>query len=156
MTTPEDRLAACGITLPEPPAPVADYVPFVVAGGFVTVSGQLPLENGALAVTGTVGSDVDLDSARKAAQVCTINLLAQIRTAAGDLGRVQRFVRLGGFVNCTADFRDQPKVINAASELIGQVFGEAGKHARTAVGVNALPMGAPVEIDAVVQIAERD
>lgn len=153
MPLAEDRLAELGITLPEPPAAVANYVPFVTVGNVVTISGQLPLESGTLIAQGAVGGAVDMETARKAARLCAINVLAQLRAAAGSLNNVRRLVRLGGFVNCTADFRDQPEVINAASDLMVDIFGEAGRHARTAVGVNALPRGAPVEIDAVAEIA---
>lgn len=156
MNTAEDNLADLGITLPQPPEAVANYVPFVTIGTMVTISGQLPMENGNLTAQGAVGNDVDMETARAAARQCAVNILAQLRAAAGSLNNVRRIVRLGGFVNCTADFREQAQVINAASDLMVAVFGEVGRHARTAVGVNALPLGAPVEIDAVAEIAPRD
>jgi len=147
----EDRLAALGLTLPEPAAPVAAYVPVVVAGGLAHVSGQLPFVSGQL-VTGRLGEDVSLEDGVLAAQACGVMILAQLKKALGSLDRVERIVKLGGFVNSTGTFTDQPKVINGASELMAAVFGEAGQHARSAVGVPVLPLGAPVEVDAIVAV----
>ena len=145
-----ERLAELNIALPEPVAPVAAYVPYVVTGQLVFLSGALPMERGALTVTGRLGDGVDLAAGRAAARLCGLNLLAQLREACGgDWERVARCVRLGGFVASTPDFFDHAKVINGASELMQQVFGEEGRHARAAVGVAALPLNAPVEIDAV-------
>jgi enamine deaminase RidA (YjgF/YER057c/UK114 family) len=157
MTSPltaeqiEQRLAALGLTLPEPAAPVAAYAPVVVAGGLAHVSGQLPFISGQL-VTGRLGEDVSLEDGVLAAQACGVMILAQLKKALGSLDRVERIVKLGGFVNSTGAFTDQPKVINGASELMAAVFGEAGQHARSAVGVPVLPLGAAVEVDAIVAV----
>lgn len=151
MSEIEDRLAALGLTLPEPAAPVAAYVPVVVAGGLAHVSGQLPFIEGKL-VTGRLGEDVSLEQGTLAAQACGVMILAQLKQALGSLDRVERIVKLGGFVNSTGSFTDQPKVINGASELMAAVFGEAGQHARSAVGVPVLPLGAAVEVDAIVAV----
>ncbi|WP_413060577.1 RidA family protein [Sphingomonas carotinifaciens] len=152
MTTHIDRrLEELGITLPEAAAPVAAYVPVVEAGGLLHISGQLPFKDGQL-VTGRLGEDVALEDGTEAARLCGLMLLAQIRKHVGDLSRVTRIVKLGVFVNSAATFTDQPKVANGASELMADVFGEAGKHARSAVGVPVLPLGAAVEVDAIVQI----
>jgi len=147
----EARIAALGLTLPEPAAPVAAYVPVVVAGGLAHVSGQLPFIDGKL-VTGRLGENVSLEQGVLAAQACGVMILAQLKAALGSLDRVERIVKLGGFVNSTGDFTDQPKVVNGASELMAAVFGEAGQHARSAVGVPVLPLGAAVEIDAIVAV----
>ncbi len=147
----ESRLAELGIVLPEAAAPVAAYVPAVEAGGMLHISGQLPFDDGAL-MTGRLGEDRDLDYGQRAARRCGIMLLAQIQKALGSLDRVERIVKLGVFVSSAPDFTDQPKVANGASELMQEVFGEAGRHARSAVGVPVLPLGAVVEIDAIVAI----
>ena len=147
----EQRLAELGIELPTPAAPVAAYVPVVVAGGMAYVSGQLPFVGGQL-VTGRLGDDVSLEQGTAAAQACGLMILAQLKATLGSLDRVERVVKLGAFVNSTMDFTDQPKVANGASELMAQVFGEAGKHARSAVGVPVLPLGAAVEVDAIVAL----
>jgi len=153
MTTHVDRkLEELGLTLPEAAAPVAAYVPVVEANGLLHISGQLPFKDGAL-MTGRLGADRDLDFGAEAAQRCGLMLVAQIKKyLGGDLSRVERIVKLGVFVNSTGDFTDQPKVANGASELMQALFGDAGKHARSAVGVPTLPLGAAVEVDAVVQI----
>jgi enamine deaminase RidA (YjgF/YER057c/UK114 family) len=145
------RLSELGVTLPEPAAPVAAYVPAVESNGLLHISGQLPFEEGQL-LTGRLGEDRDLEFGQRAARLCGIMLLAQIRKALGSLERVERIVKLGVFVNSAAAFTDQPKVANGAYELMEQVFGEAGRHARSAVGVPVLPLGAAVEIDAVVAV----
>jgi enamine deaminase RidA (YjgF/YER057c/UK114 family) len=147
----ERRLAALGLTLPQPAAPVAAYVPVVVAGGLAHVSGQLPFVEGKL-VTGRLGEDVSLEQGILAAQACGVMILAQLKAALGSLGRIERVVKLGAFVNSTGTFTDQPKVANGASELMAAVFGEVGQHARSAVGVPVLPLGAAVEVDAVVAV----
>jgi enamine deaminase RidA (YjgF/YER057c/UK114 family) len=147
----EAKLAELGLTLPEAAAPVAAYVPVVVAGGLAHVSGQLPFVSGKL-VTGRLGEDVSLEAGVQAAQACGLMILAQLKAALGSLSRIERVVKLGAFVNSAADFTDQPKVANGASELMGNVFGEAGRHARSAVGVPVLPLGAAVEIDAIVAL----
>jgi len=147
----EAKLAELGLTLPEPAAPVAAYVPVVVAGGLAHVSGQLPFVGGKL-VTGRLGEDVSLEDGAIAAQACGLMILAQLKAALGSLSRVERVVKLGAFVNSTGAFTDQPKVANGASELMAAVFGEAGRHARSAVGVPVLPLGAAVEVDAIVAV----
>jgi enamine deaminase RidA (YjgF/YER057c/UK114 family) len=153
MSTIETRLAELGITLPEPVAPVANYVPYVNAGGIVHISGQISLDASG-GIKGVVGDDVDFDTAVKAARLCAINLIAQMKAACGgDLSRVQRVVKLGGFVQAGPDFFDIPKVINGASDLMVQVFGDAGRHARSAVGVYRLPLNFDVEVDAVVAVS---
>ena len=149
----EARIAELGIILPAPAAPVAAYVPAVEAHGLLHISGQLPFREDGTIVTGRLGQDVDLAQGAEAARRCGIMLIAQIKAAlGGDLSRVERIVKLGAFIASTADFTDQPKVANGASELMQAVFGEAGRHARSAVGVPVLPLGAAVEIDAIVAI----
>ena len=152
MTDAIDRkLAELGLALPEAAAPVAAYVPAVEAGGLLHVSGQLPFKDGQL-MTGRLGEDRDVDYGAEAAQRCGLMLVAQIKKALGGLDRVERIVKLGVFVNSGAGFTDQPKVANGASELMVALFGDAGRHARSAVGVPALPLGAVVEVDAVVAV----
>lgn len=146
----ENRLNELGIVLPEAAAPVASYVPVVVEGGFAYVSGQLPFVEGNL-VTGRLGENVDLDGGMKAARACGLMILAQLK-GAGVLENVSRVVKLGAFVNSTVDFTDQPKVANGASDLMLEVFGDAGRHARAAVSAPSLPLGAAVEVDAVVAL----
>ena len=151
MTDIASRLSELGIELPEPAAPVAAYVPTVLAGNLLHISGQVSFEGGQL-LTGRLGEDRDLDFGQRAARACGLMLLAQMKRALGSLDRVERVVKLGVFVNSAGGFTDQPKVANGASELMEQVFGEAGRHARSAVGVPVLPLGAAVEIDAIVQV----
>jgi enamine deaminase RidA (YjgF/YER057c/UK114 family) len=151
MTDLASRLAELGIELPEPAAPVAAYVPTVQVGNMLHISGQVSFEAGSL-LTGRLGEERDLDFGYRAARACGLMLLAQIRKAMGSLDRVERIVKLGVFVNSAAGFTDQPKVANGASELMEQVFGEAGRHARSAVGVAGLPLNAAVEIDAIVAV----
>jgi len=147
----EAKLAGLGLALPEAAAPVAAYVPVVIAGGLAQVSGQLPFVSGKL-VTGRLGEDVSLEAGAEAAQACGLMILAQLKSALGSLSRIERIVKLGVFVNSAATFTDQPKVANGASDLMVSLFGEAGKHARSAVGVPVLPLGAAVEIDAIVAV----
>lgn len=149
----EAKLAELGITLPEAAAPVASYVPVVVAGGLAHVSGQLPFVDGKL-VTGRLGEDVALDQGAAAARACGLMILAQLKAALGSLDRVEQIVKLGAFVNSAGDFTDQPKVANGVSDLMLEVFGDAGRHARAAVGVPALPLGAAVEVDAIVAVRD--
>jgi enamine deaminase RidA (YjgF/YER057c/UK114 family) len=150
----EARLQELGFTLPVAAAPAANYVPYVISGNLLYLSGQLPMENGKIAVTGIVGRDVDVTAAARAAELCAINILAQAKAAlGGDLGRIVRVIKLNGFVASTPDFVEQHVVINGASNLIANVLGDAGKHARAAVGMAALPMNAAVEIDAILEIA---
>ena len=152
MSDAESRLTAAGIALPVPVAPVANYVPFVRAGDLVHISGQVSIDASG-GVKGTVGVDVDLETARAAARLCGINLIAQMKAAcAGDLERVVRVVKLGGFVQAGPDFFDIPQVLNGASDLMVLAFGDAGRHARSAVGVYRLPLNFAVEVDAVVQV----
>ena len=145
------RLDELGIVLPETSPPLASYVPVMMHGDLAFVSGQLPFIDGDV-VTGTLGKDVELDHAIAAARACGLMILAQLRTAIGSLDRVERIVKLGGFVASTSDFTDQHKVVNGASDLMFDVFGEKGRHARAAVGVPSLPVGAAVEVDAVIAI----
>ena len=153
MTDRIDRkLEELGLTLPQAAAPVASYVPTVLANGMLHISGQLPFKDGQL-VTGRVGDGVSLEDAQDAAKLCALMLVAQMKAALGTLARVERIVKLGVFVNSTSDFTDQPKVANGASDLMVALFGDAGKHARSAVGVPVLPLGAAVEIDAIVQVS---
>ena len=153
MSDIDARLESLGITLPEPIAPVANYVPFVQTGNLVHISGQISIGSDGL-VAGVVGKDIDLEAAQAAARLCAINLITQMKAACGgDLSKVRKVVKLGGFVNADPSFTDIPKVINGTSDLIGDVFGEAGHHARSAVGVAVLPLGAAVEVDAVVEVA---
>jgi len=154
MTAIESRLAEMGISIPEPAAPLASYVGHVVHNGIVTVSGQLPLVDGALTQTGLLGAGVSVEDGAAAARVCAINILAQVKIACeGDLERIIRCIRLGGFVASTPDFTDHPKVINGASDFIGEVLAERGAHARAAVGVAALPLNACVEVEALFAIS---
>jgi len=150
MTT-EERLAEMGLVLPEAAAPVASYVPVIHYGGIAHISGQLPFIDKAL-VTGKLGADLVLEDGLKAARASAMMILAQLREA-GLLERIERVLKLGAFVNSTPDFTDQPKVANGASELMFEVFGEKGRHARAAVGVSALPLGAAVEVDAVIAVS---
>ncbi|MCH8183089.1 MAG: RidA family protein [Proteobacteria bacterium] len=148
------RLEAAGIELPAAPAPQGNYVPYVVSGNLVFLSGQVALVEGELKLSGVVGQDLSIEEGQQSARLCAINLIAQLKAACGgDLDRVVRCVKLGGFVSCPAGFTDQPKVINGASDLLGEVFGDKGRHARFAVGAPALPLGASVEVDAVFEIA---
>ena len=155
----ESRLAELGLTLPAPAKAVAAYVPFVRTGNLVVIAGQLPMENGAVAYkgafSGAAGAGLDIETGYKAAQCSALNVLAQLKAACGgDLDKVTRIVRLGGFIVSSPDFFDQPKVMNGASELVEKIFGEAGQHARTTVGVPALPLGACLEVEALVEIRD--
>ena len=149
----QTRLAELGIELPAAAAPVAAYVPVVIAGNLAHVSGQLPFVDGQL-VTGRLGEDVSLEQGATAARACGLIILAQLQAALGSLDRVERIVKLGAFINSTASFTDQPKVANGASELMVEVFGEAGKSARSAVGMPSLPGGIAVEIEAIFEIRD--
>lgn len=153
MSKVEQRLAAAGITLPSPVAPIANYLPFVRSGNLVHISGQVSLDASG-GVTGVVGVEVDMETAQRAARLCGINLLAQMRAACdGDLDRVTRVIKLGGFVQAGPDFFDIPSVVNGCSDVMVEAFGDAGRHARSAVGVYRLPRNFAVEVDAVVEIA---
>ena len=150
----EEALAGLGLSFPEPAAPVANFVPSVVTGNLVYISGQIPVRDGEIGFVGKLGRDFDVEQGREAARACALNLLAVLRSACGgDLDRVARCVRLGGFINSTDEFTAQPEVMNGASDLLVAVLGERGRHARTAVSVNALPRGVAVEVDAIFEIA---
>jgi enamine deaminase RidA (YjgF/YER057c/UK114 family) len=153
MSQVEDRLKALGLVLPEPVAPVANYVPFVKSGNLLHISGQVSTDAGG-GIKGTVGVELDLEAGQRAARLCGINLIAQMKAACGgDLGKVWRVVKLGGFVQAGPDFFDIPKVVNGCSDLMVEVFGDVGRHARSAVGVYRLPLNFAVEVDAVVELS---
>jgi enamine deaminase RidA (YjgF/YER057c/UK114 family) len=149
----EARLAELNIRLPEPPAPVASYVPYVVSGNLVFVSGQVTMADGGLQYVGTVGKELSLEDGKAAARLCAINVLAQLRAAAGDLDRVKRCVKLGVFVNAVPGYSQHPEVANGASDLIVEVFGDTGRHSRAAVGAGSLPRNVAVEVDAIFELA---
>jgi enamine deaminase RidA (YjgF/YER057c/UK114 family) len=152
MSTPEERLSALGLTLPQPTRPVANYVPFVLSGGALYISGQVSTDADG-GVRGVVGEDVSAEDAKRAARICGLNLIAQMKAALdGDLGRVTRIVKLGGFVQAGPGFFDIPQVLNGCSDLMVEVFGDAGRHARSAVGVYRLPLNFAVEVDAVAEV----
>ena len=151
--TPEERLQELGVTLPAPAVQVAAYIHCVRTGNLVYVSGQVPMVDGTPSHLGHLGADVDLEAGRAAARTCAVNVLAALKAELGELSQVRRIVKVTGFVACTPDFTDAPKVVNAASELFGEAFGDAGRHARAAVGVAALPLGVPVEVEAIVEVA---
>ena len=147
------RLAELGIDLPDAPAPAANYVPYVVTGNLIFVAGQLPVWNGDLKYVGKVGADLSTEDGIAAARLCVLNIIAQAGAALdSDLDRIVRFVKIGGFVNSTNDFSDHPKVVNGASNLLVEVFGEGGRHARFAVGAGSLPLDAGVEVDAIIEV----
>jgi enamine deaminase RidA (YjgF/YER057c/UK114 family) len=149
----EKKLSELGIVLAPPAAPVANYVPFVRTGNLLMVSGQICLDDGKLVAKGQLGAGISVEDGQKAARACAINLLAQVKAAVGDLDKVARVVRLGGFVNSAPGFLDGPKVMNGASDVMVAVFGEKGKHARTTVGVAALPLDAAIEVEAVFEVS---
>ena len=149
----EARLQEKGITLPEVAAPQGAYVPYIVSGKHVFLAGQLPMLDGQIQVKGKLGQDVSLEDGQKAARICGLNLIAQLKQACGgDLDRVSRVVKLTGFVNATPDYDAQPKVINGVSELMAEVFGDAGQHARAAVGAGSLPLNVAVEVEGIFEI----
>jgi len=148
----EEKLKSLNITLPSPPKPAGAYIPIVKSGNTVYVSGQIPIEDSKVAFKGKVPSIQSLEHAQKAAKLCAINALAQIKSELGSLDKISKILRVSGFVNSEPDFTDQPKVINAASDLLFEIFGEKGQHSRIAVGVASLPLGATVEIDMIVEI----
>jgi enamine deaminase RidA (YjgF/YER057c/UK114 family) len=150
----EKKLQELGINLPKPPAPIANYVPFVRTGNLLTVSGQLCLDGGGqLLAKGQLGGTVSIEDGQKAARACAINLLAQVKVALGDLDKVVRVIRLGGFINSAPGFGDGPKVMNGASDLMVEVLGDKGKHARSTVGVAALPGNAAIEVEATFEVS---
>ena len=152
MPTPEERLAELGLTLPAVAAPLAAYIPALRSGSQVFTAGQLPSIDGELTATGLVGRDVTIEQAVDCAQLCALNALAAIASVVGDLSAVRRVVKIVGFVASAEGFYGQPQVVNGASELMLELFGEAGKHARSAVGVSSLPKNAPVEIEFIVEV----
>lgn len=152
----EAKIREAGITIPVPPTPVGAYVPWVQTGTYIYTSGQLPLVEGKLAYRGKVGRDITLEEGNQAARICALNCLGVVREALGSLDRVTRIVKVTGFVHSESSFYDQPKVINGASELLVELFGEPGRHARSAIGVNALPLGAAVEVEMVVEIKTEE
>jgi enamine deaminase RidA (YjgF/YER057c/UK114 family) len=147
----EDKLKSLNITLPTPPKPAGSYIPVVASGNLVFVSGQIPMQDGKVIFTGKVPTEKSVEEAQKAARLCAINILAQLKANLGSLDKITRIIRVSGFVNSTPDFAEQPKVINAASDLFFEIFGENGRHSRIAVGVASLPLNSTVEIDAVVE-----
>lgn len=150
----ENRLKEQGIALPEPVAPVANYVPFRISGNQLVISGQVPIEDGKPKYLGVLGTDgMDLETGQAAARLCAVNILSQAKGALGDLDRITACIRLGVFVAATPDFTQHPQVANAASDLMVEAFGEAGRHARAAVGMASLPLGVPVEVEALFEIA---
>ncbi|MCR5859847.1 RidA family protein [Mesorhizobium sp. J428] len=151
--TIEARLAAEGVTLPVAAAPAANYVPFMQSGNLLFTAGQLPLADGKLLATGLLGRDLDTATGREAARACAINILAQVKAATGDLEKIARLVKITVFVASTADFTEQHLVANGASDFLAKVLGERGKHARSAVGTASLPLNAPVEVEAIVELA---
>lgn len=152
MSTPAERLAELGLTLPTVPAPVAAYIPAVRTGAHVYTSGQLPLVDGSLPMTGKVGAQVSPEAAKDLARTAALNAIAAVHAEVGDLSAVTRVVKVVGYVASAPEFTGQPGVVNGASELIGEVFGDAGRHARSAVGVASLPLDAPVEIELIVEV----
>ena len=148
----EEKLASLGITLPVPPAPAGSYVPVVKSGNLAFVSGQIPAEGGQVRFKGKLGKDLSVEAGQQAARLCTVNALAQLKAALGSLDRIRRIVKVTGFVSCDPSFVEQPKVVNAASDLLVLVFGENGKHARAAVGVSSLPLDSAVEVEFIVEI----
>jgi len=147
------RLKELGLELPQPAAPIANYVGYTMSGNLVIVSGQICIWNGELRYIGKLGAGISIADGQQAARLCALNILSQVRAAAsGDLDRVKRVLRVGGFVNCTPDFTDMPRVVNGASDLMVEIFGDAGRHARAAVGVSSLPGGVAVEVEATVEL----
>jgi enamine deaminase RidA (YjgF/YER057c/UK114 family) len=148
----DEKLASLNIILPSPPKPVGSYVPVVVTGKLVFVSGQIPIKDGKVAYLGKVPKDISIEEAQKAAKLCIINALAQIKNEIGSLDRISKIIRVSGFVNSTPEFIEQPKVINAASDLVFEIFGSKGQHSRIAIGVASLPLNSCVEIDVIAEI----
>ena len=152
MSTPEERMRELGIELPEVVPPVASYVPTARTGSLVYTSGQIPLVKGELGATGKVGAEVDADEAARQARICALNAIAALKSEVGELSRVRRIVKVVGFVASAPDFDGQPQVINGASDVLAEIFGDAGKHARSAVGVAALPRDVPVEVELIAEV----
>lgn len=149
----EEKISSLNITLPVPPKPAGSYIPIVRTGNLVFVSGQIPVKQGKVEFQGKVPTDVPIETAQNAAKLCIINVLAQLKSELGTLDKISRIIRVSGFVNSANDFFDQPKIINAASDLLFEIFGEKGKHSRIAVGVASLPLNSTVEIDMIVEVS---
>jgi len=147
----DEKLRSLGIMLPSPPKPAGSYIPVVTSGNLAFVSGQIPLQDGKVAYTGKVPTEQTIEDAQSAAKICAINILAQLKANLGSLDKISKIVRVSGFVNSTGDFTEQPKIINAASDLFFEIFGEKGKHSRIAVGVSSLPLNSTVEIDMIAE-----
>ena len=153
MNSIDKKLETLGITIPDAPSPAANYIPYVISGNLVFIAGQVPFENGQINYTGKVGKDIDINKAKEVAKICSLNVISVLKNAVkGDLSKVKKCVKLGIFVSCTSDFHQQPEVANGASDLMVEIFGENGKHARFAVGANSLPRNVPVEVDAIFEI----
>ncbi len=153
MNDIDKKIESLGITLPIAPSPAANYIPYVVSNNLVFISGQVPFENGEIKHTGKVGKNINIDKGKAVARICALNVISVLKNALnGDLSRVKSCVKLGIFVSCTSDFHQQPEVANGASDLMVEIFGEKGKHARFAVGANSLPRNVPVEVDAIFEI----
>ena len=153
MNSIDKKLETLGITIPDAPSPAANYIPYVISGNLVFIAGQVPFENGKINYTGKVGKDIDINKAKEVAKICGLNVISVLKNAVnGDLSKVKKCVKLGIFVSCTSDFHQQPEVANGASDLMVEIFGEDGKHARFAVGTNSLPRNVPVEVDAIFEI----
>ena len=148
----DEKLASLGIVLPNPPKPAGSYVPVIITGKLVFVSGQIPIKDGKVVYLGKVTKDISVEEAQKAAKLCMINALAQIKNKIGSLDKISKIVRVSGFVNSTTEFTEHPKVINAASDLIFEIFGTAGQHSRIAIGVASLPLNSCVEIDMIAEM----
>ncbi|MEL6947333.1 MAG: RidA family protein [Pseudomonadota bacterium] len=149
--TPEEKLASMGITLPNPAAPAANYVPFTMSGNLLVISGQIPMGENGPEFIAKLGDTADLATGQAAAKLCAINILAQAKAALGDLSRIKQVLKIQGFVNATSDFTDHPKVVNGASDFLVEALGDAGRHARAAVGMSSLPLGVAVEVDAMIE-----
>ncbi len=147
----DEKLKSLGITLPTPPKPAGSYIPVVISGNLAFVSGQIPMQDGKVAYTGKVPTERTIEDAQSAAKICAVNILAQLKANLGSLDKISKIVRVSGFVNSTSDFTEQPKIINAASDLFFEIFGEKGKHSRIAVGVSSLPLNSTVEIDMIAE-----
>ena len=147
----EEKLKQLNIALPTPPKPAGSYIPVVISGNLAFVSGQIPMQDGKVAYTGKVPTERTIEDAQMAAKICAINLLAQLKANLGSLDKISKIVRVSGFVNSASDFTEQPKIINAASDLFFEIFGEKGKHSRIAVGVSSLPLNSTVEIDMIAE-----
>jgi len=147
----DEKLKSLGITLPTPPKPAGSYIPVVTSGNLVFVSGQIPMQDGKVSYTGKVPTERTIEDAQNAAKICAVNILAQIKANLGSLDRISKIVRVSGFVNSTGDFAEHPKIINAASDLFFEIFGEKAKHSRIAVGVSSLPLNSTVEIDMIAE-----